>query len=321
LASLAWLSAWLLAAMVADTVAVAVEPLDDRASFAIIDACNRALGATRCVLAGPPAGASVAPAPGAAVPKQPPITRVRIALSSAQVERAAVAFEAGGALSPVRILEFEDSDPLEERYRAIGLVIAARLLEEAAAQRDEPIVQDKPPPKPEPKTRRLGFETALLLGQGLDAGDLRWGLRSRALARPFASIPVSVAFAVRLAASASGEDQPSVRWTSLGLGLQGAVPLITDALFLELHAEGALQFVNVSLEDPATGAEDSGSERRTGTIAGAQLAWQPFPFWALFIGAESSLFWPPLILEVRRAEVAKEDPLRLSAHVGQRLSF
>jgi hypothetical protein len=315
LASLAWLSAWLLAAMVADTVVVDVEPLDDRASFAVIDACNRALGETRCVLLSAPPAASGVPA------KQPPITRVRIALSSEAVERAAIAFEAGGVLGPVRILEFEASDPLEERYRAIGLVIASRLLEEAARLRNEPPVQDTIPPRPKPASKRLGFETALFLGQGLDEGDLRWGLRTRALVRPFERIPVSALFAVRLGLSASADGQPSMRWTSVGLGLQGAVPVFTEALQLELHAEGALQFVNVSLEDPATGAKDSGSETRTGTIAGVQLAWAPLPFWAFFVGAESSLFWPPLILEVRRAEVAKEDPLRFSAHLGQRLSF
>jgi hypothetical protein len=319
LVSLAWLSAWLLASMAANTVVVAVQPLDDHASFAIIEACNRALGEPRCVIEGSPDASQgqLSATPG----KPPPITRVRVALSSAELERAAIAFEAGGLLGPARILEFEGGDPLQERYRAIGLVIASRLLEEEAEQKNEPLVRERIPPRPPPKLKRLGFETALLLGQGLDTGDLRWGLRSRALVRPIVRIPVSLLMAVRLAFSAAAADQPSMRWTTLGLGLQGAVPLITDALYLELHAEGALQFVHASLEDAATGEQDEGDATRTGAIGGAQLAWTPFTSWALFLGAESSLLWPPLILEVRRAEVAKEDPLRLSVHFGQRLSF
>lgn len=322
--SLAWLSAWLLTAVVADTVTVAVQPADDRAAFAIVDACNRALGETRCVIEGSP-DAPASPAPTseagvpAAAPVPPPITRARVALSSAELERAAIAFEAGGALGPVRILEFEDSDPLEERYRAIGLVIAARLLEEAAERRHEPLMKDNSPPPAMPKPKPYGFETALLLGQGLEPGDLRWGLRTRALAQPFQSVPISALFAVRLAVSA--DSQPSMRWTSLGLGLQAAVPLGRDLFKVELHAEGALQFVHASFEDPDSGEEDEGGETRIGAVTGAQLAWTPLPFWALFIGAESTFMWPPLIIEVRRAEVAKEDPLRLSMHLGQRLSF
>jgi hypothetical protein len=298
-------------------VVIAVQPLDDRASFAIIDACNRALGGPRCVIEGSPDAAQAVVEPG----KPPPITRVRVALSSAELERAAIAFEAGGRLGPSRILEFADGDPMEERYRAIGLVIASRLLEEEALRRNEPLVRERIPPPQPPKLKRFGFETALLVGQGLDTGDLRWGLRTRALVRPVASIPVSLLMAVRLGFSGAAADQPSMRWTGLGLGLQGAVPLITDALYLELHAEGALQFVHASLEDPATGEQDDGDATRTGAIGGAQLAWTPFTFWALFVGAESSLLWPPLVLEVRRAEVAKEDPLRLSVHIGQRLAF
>ena len=307
--------------MAADAVSVAVEPLDDRASFAIIEACNRALEENRCVIEGSPDAVAPGP-PLVPVPlPRPAITRVRVALSSAELERAAIAFESAGVLGPPRILEFEGSDPLEERYRAIGLVIASRLLEEEATRKGEAPVKERIALPPPPRLRRFGFETALLIGQGLDEGNLRWGLRARALARIFASVPLSALFAVRLGTASSSEDQPEMRWVDLGLGLQGAVPLVKDSLALELHAEGALQFVTASLRDSATGRTEDGTERRTGAIAGVQLAWTPFPFWALFVGAESSLFWPPLVLEVRRAEVAKEDPIRLSAHLGQRLSF
>lgn len=315
--SIAWLGGWLLATLLADTVAVSVEPLDDRAAFAIVEACNRALGGMRCAIEGSP---DVTP-PAPTLQVQPSITRVRVALSSQQLERAAIAFEAGGVLSVSRILEFEASDPLEERYRAIGLVIASRLLEEEAAHKGQAPIQDRIPPPPPPRLRRFGFETALFIGQGLDEGNVRWGLRSRGLVRLFSGVPLSALLAVRLGTAASSDDQPDMRWLSFGLGLQGAVPLIGDAFALELHAEGALQFVTASTEDSATGRTDDGTERRTGAIAGAQLAWTPFAFWGLFAGAEYGLFWPPLVLEVRRAEVAKEDALRWSAHIGQRLSF
>jgi hypothetical protein len=306
--------------MIADTVVVVVQPLDDRANFAIIDACNRALGETRCVLTA--SSSAVQPSATLGQPEVSlPITRVRVALSSAALERAAVAFEAGGVLGPARMLEFADTDPLDERYRAIGLVIAARLFEEAAARRDRPPPRASPPPPPPGGPKRLGLETALFLGQGLDEGDLRWGLRTRALARPVRDIPVSVLLGMRLGLSSSDDEQSTMRWTTLSCGLQGSVPIVSELLFFELHAEGALQFVYVAIEDAVTGAKDDGSETRYGTILGAQLAWSPFDFWSLFIGAESALTWPPLLLEVRRAEVAKEDPLRLSAHIGQRLSF
>lgn len=293
--------------MAADTVAVAVQPVDDRASFAIIEACNRALGEVRCALPGSPDAAR---------------SRARVALSSAAVERAAVAFELAGLIGPTRVLEFADSDPLEARYRAIGLVIAARILEEEAARSTPGAPPPAPPPRPlEPAIKRFGAETALFLGPGLDEGAWRWGLRARGLARPFARVPVSALLGVRLGVSAAGADEPTLRWTTFSLGAQGAVPLIRDALLLELHAEAALQFVHASLEDRRTGREDGGSQTRYGPLAGIQLAWTPFSFWALFLGAESALMWPELVIEVRRAEVAKEDPLRLSAHLGQRLSF
>ena len=327
--SLSWLSAWLLASIAADTVSVAVQPLDDRASFAIIEACNRALDETRCVVEGSPDAPSTVPSttepalsPTAETPAA--ITRVRVALSSAELERAAIAFESGGVLSEPRILEFDSADPVEERFRAIGLVIAARLLEESAARKGQPAIPERIVHLP-PRLRRFGLETALFIGQGLDEGNMRWGLRSRALLRPLASVPVSALFAVRLgtaSASSNGlDDQPQMRWIDLGLGVQGAVPLIKDTFALELHAEGAYQRVTASLEDRATGRTEDGSRHRIGAFVGAQLAWTPWPFWGLFIGAESSLFWPPLVLEVRRSEVAKEDPLKLAAHLGQRLSF
>jgi hypothetical protein len=246
---------------------------------------------------------------------------VRVALSSPELERAAIAFEAGGLLGPARTLEFDGSDPLEERYRAIGLVIAARLFEEAATRRDRAPAKPPPTPLPAPDPKRLGFETALFLGHGLDDGDLRWGLRTRALARPLRAIPVSALLGVRLGLSSSEGGQLTVRWTTLSGGLQGSVPLGSELLSLELHAEGAVQFVNVSMEDAVTGREESDGRTRGGTILGAQLAWSPFDFWSLFIGVESALMWPTLLVDVRRVDVAKEDPLRISTHLGQRLSF
>lgn len=302
--------------MAADMVVVAVQPADDRASFAIIDACNRALGQSRCVLTAELEPDQAQPADA------PTITRVRVALSGPDVERAAIAFEAGAALSPSRILEFESSDPLEERYRAIGLVIAARLFEDDARRAERPPRAPARTP-PSPTVKRFGLETALFIGQGLDNGAARWGLRTRALARPLRAIPVSVLLGVRLGVSSSDEDQLRMRWTTLSAGLQGSVPIAGELLFFELHAEAALQFVHASMRDRATGREDDASadQPRYGPIAGAQLAWTPFAFWSLFIGAESALMWPTLILDVRRMDVAKEDPLRLSAHIGQRLAF
>ena len=332
-----WISLWLLQAAFTDTVAVENEPRAPEADYAVLDGCNGALGATRCS----PAGA--APVDGTAPDW---FARVRW---DADGRRARVEFRRGDASGDVvetREVEFAPADNDGQRRKAVGLIIAAFVVDQARARAEAasppPEPPPLPPPQPDPGSQPAGARPqsgsgsesgaesdrgplieigpdlvppprpptwALDLGLLAGPGFERGGPRVGLLVRGMIwPLPVPFAGTASLR-GAQRFAEPSVRWLSGTLGAAWLVVPQLTTVGLELRAEAALQNVRVEAEPPAGEGDDSasGNAWRFGGIAGADAWLQLGAGVALVAGVELALLRPKVHLDIG-GEAAGIDP-------------
>jgi hypothetical protein len=344
LAHFAWISAALLlldieGVALPRAVIVELQPHDNAAAEAIVASCNAALGGSPC---------RVAVASDAALQLRGSATHVhvRVALSSPAVERARLEFFLDEGFREQRELALGASDPLPERHRAIGLVIAARVLERAderarvleatraeQAWREQAEQQERSERQREAarvaqqeRTRRLAEQDAIsvrldlagLAGPGLNSGPVRVGGMARASLQLSESVPIAVLIALRLAMRAG---EPSVRWTTPSLGLLGKIALGKSDVALELRVEGLIQRIDAQAEDRATGMHEQGHASRYGGAAGLEAIFEIAEHFALFVGGETSLLWPRFVLEVQGRQAGAEGASHVQALAGMRLKL
>jgi hypothetical protein len=324
LATLAWLSAGLLGALWADAVVVHVAPSDPAAAQAIAASCSEALGQAQCVAA----DASTE----AAAPMQ-----ARVALSEDALQAEIELADDDGAGSEHidrRVLTFAGTDPLAERHRAIGLVIAGRVLEReriARAEREritreralaEEQAREKAarPLVVEPSS--IDLDLAGFAAPGLSRGPARFGGMLRGSMRPWPSVPLAGLLSLRVAAR---DDEPSVLWSTLGAGVIGHIDLgvarPAPGFALELRVEALAQRIDVTVHDAISGASESGYMVRYGCAAGIELSYRLGPTFALFAGGETSLLWKRFVLEVEGRDVNVEYVSGFAALAGVRASL
>lgn len=297
----------------------------DEAAQAITASCNAALGAEPCTTG------QLEAAPASAV-------RVRVELSYPAVEHARVEFFVDGHANETRELTFAASDPLSERHRAIGLVIAARVLElraeherAQAARAEEAKAQQERAARAErmraqqarnARARRVHFDLGALIGPGLRTGPARVGGIARASVQLSKDLPIAALLALRLATRLSSHvDDPDVLWTTPGLGLLGHIALGRSAFALELRAEALVQRIDAVAESAATGRREAGVATRYGGALGLEASALLSDHFALFAGAEASMLWPRFVLEVQGRDAGVERGTQLAALAGVRLQL
>jgi hypothetical protein len=276
-----WIYFWLLPSVAADLVVVESATSDPQATHVTVESYNAAIGAcdgTRD--------------PGtwyALVTWDEARLHARI-----EIHRG----EPNGAPSSVREVDFTESDALEQRQRAVGLIIAAYVLENARAQVPPPPAPVTPAPSvattPVSTSEApwqwpsAGVDVALLAAPGLDRGAARLGTMLRGFARPF-DAPLLAFVSARMA---QRFDVPAVMWLSGSAGVALHLQAQGSAWALEPRAELVLQRLELRATDLDSGRRATQGAWRSGGQLGLEVHAVLASDFSLFAGAELGLLFP-----------------------------
>jgi hypothetical protein len=229
---------------------------------ALLSSCSDALKHRACVAGDEPYREAEAPAATAIIALPDGTDRhVRISLERLDV-------------NPHRRSErdtrFASEDPIIERWRTTGLVVAA-LMGESEISPESARADDRTPSATVHPDRGLGFMAVTAqVGPGLDDGTVRVGAALRGgltFRSPVAFLAFSVGHTVR-----PSEPGMSVSWTTLGAGA-GARAVVSGAdLGLRVRVEVLLEYLQAN---SASGGALSGGGSRVlpGLSGGVDVVW------------------------------------------------
>ena len=248
--------------MAAPVVVVQGLPPAPELRSAVLSSCSDALKYRSCI--SPDEQDRSAPAP---------LATAVIAWPEGEGRHARVTVDRGDAAGNRKVdrdTRFADRDPIVERWRTIGLVIAALIGESEAPREDADAGEHRDVLALAPRrASRHWIGLAALGGPGLDDGSVRRGAEIRARAA------VSSAFFLQAAASHAvrpeGQQKIDVRWTTIavGAGVQTLLPSVD--LALRAHFELMLEYLHASAS--GAGLAGGGSRARPGIRYGGELVW------------------------------------------------
>ncbi|WP_437938987.1 hypothetical protein [Sorangium sp. So ce341] len=249
----------------------------------LIEACSRAAGGGGCALGDPKRTGTPVRALAVVWLDGPDHRRLRVDVASLGAP--------GGTLSS-REIEFREEDPLPDRYRTAGLLVAALSSERAAApadaeqadaeQADAEQAAGAPPPRPPGWFVGAGG----LAGTGLEGGPAAAGgwVMATALDRRSGFFgALSASYATTLREPAPGL---SVQWLGLGVGGGIAAPVAALDALVRARIQAATEWVIASPGDPKK-PEETGHGWTFGTRTAIDLAWPAEGSVALLGSAEA----------------------------------
>jgi hypothetical protein len=260
-------------------------------------------------------------------------------------QHARIAFrlhDAAGELTELRDVTFAEADSAEQRQKAVGLIIAAYVVQQAQAreqdaQRKTAAAASASESESESETETdsdsgsesdsgsdsaprvpptWALDLALYGGPGLEKGAPRLGLLARGLAWPL-SLPVAAVVGIR---AAQRFDQPNVRWLSGSLGLAASLLPAALAGGLELRAEGVAQNVRAEAQQPTGTAQEHGDAWRFGAFVGLDGWVELGAGFALVGGMELALLRPRVHLDIGGAEAGLDPAIGWSGAFGVRVA-
>lgn len=284
---------------------------------AAVEGCNQALGEGRCA-AGPTSPESA--------------WRATIFWSDAARRRAHVQLARSGEVGDgvahelvTREVEFGSEDPLEHRYRAVGLIIAAYLVasgasEEKSSAPPAPAPVPPVPPRdpssalPEVRRRSWGLDGLVTLGSGF--ADER--LVAGAALRPWWRLPEGPLFLLGQARWRSFEERVKVDWMSVSLGLGVALESPTFPVHAELRLEAVAEHVGLRARQAHVAASESAGVWRFGGRAGVDGVAAFGERWAFVVGGDVELVRPTLRVDVAGQRAGEERPWAAQGVLGLR---
>jgi hypothetical protein len=241
--------------MTAPVVIQGLPPAVDLRS-AVLAACSDALEPRGCVASDEQDVGAPAPSTLAVVMWQDgDVRRVSVAL-----QRRDQSFRGARGVRH-RDIRFADADPLVERWRAVGLVIAA-LVGESDASSIEPTTDDIP-------TAWLGVSA--LMGSGLDEGSFRAGVAAFG-AKRLEPLPIFVSASASYAFRPVDAQGIHVRWMTVAAGGGAATTLPRVDLGVRVRLEILLDVMSADIDAPAVSA-GGGEQKRLGALAGIDAVW------------------------------------------------
>ncbi|WP_437781733.1 hypothetical protein [Sorangium sp. So ce1097] len=250
----------------------------------LVEACSRAAGGGGCALRDPKRTGTAVRAFAVVWLDGPDHRRLRVDVATLGSPE--------GTLSS-REIEFRDEDPLPDRYRTAGLLVAALAAERAGApappaptgaeQATDAEQHGATPPRP------LGWFIGVggLAGSGLEGGPARAGgwLMATALDRRsgfFGTLSASYTTALR-------EPAPglSVQWLTLGGGGGLAAPIRPLDALVRARIEATVDWVMASAQDPKK--PEAGHGWALGSRTAVDLLWPADGGVALLGSAEAFL--------------------------------
>ena len=260
----------------------------------LVEACSRAAGGGGCALGDPKRAGTPLRALAVVWLDGPDYRRLRVDVASLGAPE--------GTLSS-REIEFREEDPLPDRYRTAGLLVAALASERAGAPTPperasaerasaerasaEPAA-DASPPRP----LVWFFGAGGLVGNGLDVGPARAAGPARAGGWVMATAldrrsgffgTLSASYATALREPAPGL---SVQWLTLGGGGGIAAPIAPLDALVRARIEAAAEWVVASPRDPKK-PEETGHGWSVGTRTAIDVVWPAEGSVALLGSAEA----------------------------------
>ncbi|WP_437308116.1 hypothetical protein [Sorangium sp. So ce388] len=255
----------------------------------LVEACSRAAGGGGCALGDPKRTGTPVRALAVVWLDGPEQRHLRVDVASLGSPE--------GTLSS-REIEFRDEDPLPDRYRTAGLMVAALAAERAVAAAPpaatdagrDPAATDAERDADAAPPRALGWSVGAggLAGSGIEGGPARAGgwVMATALDRRsgfFGTLSASYATALR-------EPAPglSVQWLTLGGGGGIAAPFRPLDALVRARLEATVDWVIASAQDPKKPPEPEIAHGwALGTRTAVDLLWPAESGVALFGSAEA----------------------------------
>ncbi len=284
---------------------VVMELPSDRgdAAGAAITSCNMVLGPGRCRETTEPGPAPTWHANLSFLDEAHLHARVEIHRTSAD-----------GALLSVRDITFEEGDSLEQRYRALGLLVVSHVI---AA---DPRIESPPPttttPEPTPPTApetRWGLDVGATMGPDLDDG-LRVGGLLRGWMSPWGS-PLKPIAAVGWSTSSGRGD---ATWLNGRLGLALRLEPSTGPVAFELRAEGVVERLEVSAE--ANGLAEGDVVFRYGAAVGLDVHLELLRGFGAYVGSGGTYMLPAVRLNIAGEEAGYARAPTWDIQAGIRIS-
>jgi hypothetical protein len=226
----------------------------------------------------------------------------------------------------VREIEFSQADELEQRHKALGLIIAAYVVANTrSAPEPEPVASPSPEPAPEPRElapspRRFAIwngDIGLTAGPGLDRGEPRFGLMLRGVVRP---IDIALGGLLSLRAARRFNDDNPVLWVSGSAGLALLLQAPASPLAVETRLEAIAQRMHTQAQDPISGERDEGGVWRFGGQLGLELQLRLASSIFLFAGADLEMLLPAVHLAVAGRSAGVEKPFAWGGLAGLRVA-
>ncbi|WP_437757108.1 hypothetical protein [Sorangium sp. So ce1389] len=255
----------------------------------LVEACSRAAGGGGCALGDPKRTGTPVKALAVVWLDGPEHRHLRVDVASLGAPE--------GTLSS-RELEFRDEDPLPDRYRTAGLMVAALAAERASAaappgatdtERD-PATTDAEGGADAAAPRALGWSVGAggLAGSGLEGGPARAGgwVMATALDRRSGFLgTLTASYATALREPAPGQ---SVQWLTLGGGGGIAAPVRPLDALVRARLEATVDWVMASAQDPKKPPEPEMAHGwAIGTRTAVDLLWPAESGVALLGSAEA----------------------------------
>jgi len=319
---------------------------------AVAGSCNAALGEGSCTASAVAPGerppTTLDPVDANVEPSEPPGTELEVTEPNAPARWIAVVrwddvdyrtlrieLQPGFEQPPVetRVVAFTPADPPRQRWASAGLVVAALVSRRETIPRPppfkprepEPPIEPPPPesPQPLPPVQRpprhpwARIDSGGLAGPGLDSGPARLGGLLRVSVVP-GNVPLALQAGGRIAARGG---QPTVRWVDGSLGMTVRIGRWRAPLAAELRAEGVMERVWFTADDPTRNLSEVAKRWRFGgrfaTDAIVELSGPA----AFFVGVEASILRPEVIISVGGDDIGSEPPVRWAGSTGLRVSF
>jgi len=296
--------------MPAPIVVVEGLPRTADSRLAVLSACSDALKHRSCV-------AAEEQDRGA-----PPSATAVIAWPDGNGRHVRVTLERSEAVVSRRVerdTRFADQDPMVERWRTIGLVIAALV-----GETEVPAYVSSAPEARQSVAQgasagpRAWLGLSALAGPGLDDGSMRLG------GAVHGAVALSSTFFLQGSTSYArrplGEREIDVRWTTLALGGGAATRLASIDLALRLRLELILEYLHAS-SAPGAAVSGGGSRVSPGIRCGGDVLWPAkgplgmtlgFSVWSLPGGTS---------IEIDRQKLASSQWLSYAGFLGAEWSF
>lgn len=229
-----------------------------------------------------------------------------------------------------RDVEFGPEDPLEQRFRAVGLIVAAYVIASGHAAPEEAETPslapqppaDEPPPVTDvppvaPKQRRgseWGLDGAALIGSDF-AGE-RLGLGAGL--RPWLRLPQLPLLVLAQGRWMRSGDRLQSDWLSGSLGLGVRIQPRGSVVGLELRIEAVAEHVSLLAFDVATDRSEGAETWRFGGRGGFDFVVEIGESWGLFLGGDANALRPRLMVDVAGEAAGREPPVQWQGLAGVR---